>query len=87
MNINIRMKPSTDEEGQPIFEAFAYTDGCGAKGSGRTQGGALRNLIAKLKVMHKFSRIARSVLETKIGFHQCNINFKIEQNQKTKDDN
>ena len=82
MNISVRVKPTHDEEGVEIYEAYAYTEGFGVKATAMTQGGALRKLISKLKLMNRFSRIARSILETRIGFHQCNINFKIEQEPK-----
>ena len=78
MNITYNIRPSTDEEGQPIYEACCYTEGYGVKGTGYTEGKALRDLVGKLKAMNRFSRIARSILETKIGYHKYNINFKLE---------
>ena len=86
MNISVTMKCSIDGDGQTIYEAVAFTKGYAAKGTGYTQVGAIRSLIANLKVMNRFSRVARSVLETKIGFHQCNLHFKLES-KKPKDDN
>lgn len=87
MNISLNLYPSTDEEGKPKFEASACTEEYKVEACGETAGKALRALQRKLADLHRFSRVARSLLENKIGFHKLDINFKIEKKKDNENKN
>lgn len=71
--INKNLEAANDDES---WQATAHTKGIGVKVSGSSMGNTLRNLQKKLKEMNKFSRIARTVIESRMGYHQVNVNFK-----------
>lgn len=76
MRITIYTKSVVGDEGQLMWNAYAFTDGIGLKSQAPTKKGALFNLHKKLKAMHKFTRIARSMLEVNMGLHYCTVNIK-----------
>lgn len=75
MNISIVVKRLPEPVNNDSYEAYAYTSGFGVKASGYSDIAALRALRKKLKEMHRFSSLARASLETKMGWHNCFINF------------
>ena len=75
MNVKITVKKIQDNPNKEEFKAYAYTEGFGLNAVGHTESAALYALHKKLKQMHKFTMLARATLETKMGWHNCTINF------------
>ena len=73
MNIKINVRHNPEENEDNRYEAFAYTEGYGVKAYGSTIPKAMRKLRDKLKDMNKFSRIARTVLEQRLGYHVIDV--------------
>lgn len=85
MIVSILIKKNEEAPEGEQYEGYAYTEGFGVKVTGSSNGNVMRKLHAKLKVVSKFARIARTELEIKLGYHKCFSNIpkqiKIEDNE------
>ena len=79
MDITIVVNKQSEALEDERWLTTAFTEGFGVKATGPNKDKAIRNLHAKLKLMNRFSRIARSTLEVnRLGFHTVKIKTKHE---------